>query len=679
MALGKEAPTIPAKPRDGPASRASFQHSGLRVAPNPGSQRLTLAGGSSGLAPAPEGRRGGAAALPGPRDRMDPEIAQADQHDLPPESLDAIAAERQKRKRRLLVGGAAVMVLSIGGGAAALAYQDAQATARISAAWSGLHRCLLGPGLEPGETASRRFRGLQLAAMGLPEAQRAPVNGESWPGRCAALGHQLNEALRDAGRASKDKKDLASWSEAIAKALKEPRAFADDLSEPLEAAWFEAQEGKIALQAAAGVEGPPPIAIALTSDALAKVDPIAKTSTSLKGIHAEPHAGGKLRFLVEDKSLPASPFVCSATAAPAALSCATLPAPIAAKQGLRLLGTADDDAAPLVFSGNRGGSGIFRADTGELVESIYAYGGYSSKDGFAAVLGWREPKEKLTLTRAPKGAGSSQTEIDPDFRVGNFYYSSQILWDQILLRGVTKKEERRLFAQRVERAGAPLGPSVDVGELEEPGLVTGGADEPPHIAGCRTASGMVVRVKGYDNDFMSFLSGGRWSQPISPGLTGGTLSCGKDGAAITRVEPAGEDKAWKTTISQIRCTPAGCQGAVARMEQILQGRYEMGPKEGRIDAAALDGKLLVVWAAGDRGGVRMRLAPVEQIAAAPDVLLFDDLVKEGKTQPLSTLFELRLFSREGFAVLLLSSVAGVHALRIEPDGKVSPLPAQWGK
>src|SRR5262249_10360159 len=145
----------------------------------------------------------------------------------------------------------------------------------------------------------------------------------------------------------------------------------------------------------------------------------------------------------------------------------------------------------------------------------------------------------------------------------NFYYSSQILWDQILLRGVTKKEERRLFAQHVERSGAPLGPSVDVGELQEPGLVTGGEDEPPHIAGCRTAGGLVVRVKGYDNDFMSFLSGGRWSAPISPGLTGGTLSCGKDGAAITRVEPAGETEAWKTTISQIRCTPAGCQGTVA--------------------------------------------------------------------------------------------------------------------
>ena len=607
---------------------------------------------------------------------MEHEIAEAGDHEIAPESLDAIAAEGKKRKRRLLIGAGLTLAVVVGGGAALFAYQDAQATARIARAWSGFHKCVIGPGLEPGEKASRRFRSLQLAAMGLPEAQRAPVGNEPWPGRCSALGHEMHEALRDAGRAKKDAKDLAHWSEALAKALKEPKAFSDDLSEPLESAWFEAQEAKLALQAST-VEGPPVAVIPLTSDALAGVEPVVKTSTSLRGMHVEPHAADKLRLLVEDKSLPVSPFLCTFGAAPPSAACARLPAPIAAKTGLRLLGTADDEAAPLVFAGNRGGDGIFRADTGEVVEREYAYGGYAAKDGFAAVLGWDEPKEQLVLTRSAKGAAASRAAIEPDFRVGNFYYSSQILWDQVLLRGVTKDQERRLFAHRVERTGAPIGAPVNVGELQEPGLVSGGTDEPPHIGGCRTATGMVVRVKGYDIDFMSFFADGRWSTPISPGLTGGTLSCGKDGAAVTRVEPAGDDKAWKTSVSQIRCTPAGCQGAVARMEKLLEGRLEMAPKEGKVDAVALDGKMLVVWAAGDRGGVRMRLAPVEQLAAAPEVVLFDDLVKEGRLQPLSTLFELRLLSREGFAILLLSTVAGVHALRIEPDGKIAPLPAQW--
>jgi hypothetical protein len=261
--------------------------------------------------------------------------------------------------------------------------------------------------------------------------------------------------------------------------------------------------------------------------------------------------------------------------------------------------------------------------------------------------------------------------------VGNYYYSAQLLWDTLLLRGVTKEGERRLVAQEVRRTGAPLAEPVDVGALEEPGLVSGGADEAPHIAGCRAGGDLVVQVKGYDNDFMTFRTGGRWSQPVSPQLTGGTLSCGKAGAAITRLEPAGSDSPWKTSISYVRCTSAGCQPASVRMEQLLSGGRELAPREGRVDAAALDGKLLVAWAAGERGGVRMRLAPPEQLASAPDVVVFDDLVKDGRVQPLSTLFELRLLSREGFAILLLSTVAGVHAIRIDPDGKIAPLAVAW--
>ena len=65
-----------------------------------------------------------------------------------------------------------------------------------------------------------------------------------------------------------------------------------------------------------------------------------------------------------------------------------------------------------------------------------------------------------------------------------------------------------------------------------------------------------------------------------------------------------------------------------------------------------------------------------RIAKEKDVLVFDDLVKDDRVQKLSTLFDLRLFAREGFALLLLSTVSGVHALRVEPDGRVTPVPAK---
>jgi hypothetical protein len=391
-------------------------------------------------------------------------------------------------------------------------------------------------------------------------------------------------------------------------------------------------------------------------------------------LYTEPHPGLDLRVLVGDQGAPGAPFLCTVRRAPPGARCAALPTAISAtKQGLRLLGTADDGAAPLVFAGNRGSEGVFRADSGELVEHYYAYGGYAAADGFSAVLGWREKERELVASRKLPGTPTTQAKLDPPFRTGNPYYSAQMLWDGVLLRGVTKDNRRRLFALPVARSGAVLGDPVDIGELSEPGLIQGGLDEPPHITGCKTAEAMVVRVKGYDNDFMSFRLGGKWSEPVSPELTGGTLSCSKATATVTRVEPASDAEAHRTSIRQAHCTSAGCKTEVVRMEQLLHHRLEFAPREGHVDGVDVDGKLLVVWAAGERGGVRMRLAPIEAIAAAPDVVLYDDLVKDGQVQSLSTLLDLKLFSREGFALLILSTVTGVHGLRIDADGKVTPL------
>jgi hypothetical protein len=216
-----------------------------------------------------------------------------------------------------------------------------------------------------------------------------------------------------------------------------------------------------------------------------------------------------------------------------------------------------------------------------------------------------------------------------------------------------------------------------VGELPEPGLVEGGADEPPHIGGCRSSEAMVVRVKGYDNDFMSFLVGGKWSPPMSPKVSDGVLSCHGTEAVVTRLYPGGPEKGWATKIAQSQCTTAGCRVHDVALDKILKGQYEFGPREMKIDAVDVDGKLLVVWAAGERGGIRMRYAKAEEIERVDDLILYDDLYKDGQVQKLSTLFDLRLFSREGFAILLLSTVTGVYALRLDTGGGMTPVEVTW--
>ncbi len=469
---------------------------------------------------------------------------------------------------------------------------------------------------------------------------------------------------------------MGAVTESLAKALREPTGRSADLSESIDAVWDLAKKAGIKL---VNVDGPaaPDAARPLDATKLAKGQPLSHTVFTLKAAFTDAHPSSAMRLLVEEKGITKAPFICTFAAKEAKVECKSLPASVAQGHGLRLWGTADDDSAPVVFAGERGRAGIFRADSGDKIDAMYSYGGYAQKDGATAALGFDEQTRDLILARRPVGGKPGRTKIDPDFRIGNYYYSTQILWDHLVLRGVTKKNERRLFVTRYPWRGEAAPSFTDIGELSEPGLIEGGADEPAHIQGCRTPLAMVVRVKGYDNDFMSFLVGGKWSPPMSPKVSDGILSCHGTEAVITRLYPARSEKSWSTTIAQSQCTTAGCTVFDVSMEKVLKSQYEFGPRDMKIDAVDLDGKLLVVWAAGERGGVRMRLAKADEIVRAPDQLVYDDLFKDGQVQKLSTLFDLRLFSRDGFAILLLSTVSGVYAVRIDAGGMTTPVNVVW--
>lgn len=609
----------------------------------------------------------------------DPSYASEPEHPAP-ESIDVMTADRKKRRARMLIGGLVLVVVVGGGGYGLVRYQDAQQKKAIAGAWGSFSRCLTGGDLEKDERPSQRFRNLQLVAMTMNEAERTFEGSDKpWPISCAPLGHTVNETMRSAGMSESGKKDLAASSEALAKSLNEGNSFSADLSDAVETVFEQAAEAKI--ETVSGVAAPkaPLPQRPLTASYLATVEPLSRASFTLKNAFTDAHPAGALRMLVEEKGVDKSPFLCTFDAKAPTAQCKTLPKVVAEGHGLRLLGTADDDSDPLVFAGDRGTAGIYRADTGEKIDAMYSYGGYAKKDGSSAVLGYNGLDHDLLITRRTSAGTIPRTKLELDFELGNLYYSSQLLWDAMLLRGVSKQKERKLYAGTLDFRGEPFKDLGSVGILPEPGLISGGADEPPHIAGCRTDKATVVRVKGYDNDFMSFLIGGKWTPPISPDITGGILSCHGTEAVITRLEAAGEGSAWKTSVTQCHCNSAGCQGGKVAMEKFLKGHYEFGPHEGHVDAVDLDGKLLIVWQAGDRGGVRMRLAKPEQMDRAEDQILFDDMVKDGQVGKLSTLFDLRLFSRDGFAILLMNTVAGIHALRIDAGGKVAPVTVKWPK
>ncbi|MEZ4311262.1 MAG: hypothetical protein R3F14_24740 [Polyangiaceae bacterium] len=595
-----------------------------------------------------------------------------------PESIDAITADRKKRRARLLVGAVVTLVVVGGGGFGLVRYQEAEQEKAVATAWSAMSRCVVGGDLPEAERPSQRFRNLQLVAMAMSDAERVLEGSpKAWPMSCAPLAHTVHEVLRT-GSMGEPGKELATSAEAHAKALDEAASFSNDLTNLVDQTFDRAREAK--LRTIVGVAAPaaPMPQAPLTATFLGTVEPLSRASFTLAGAFTDAHPAGALRVLVEEKGVERAPFLCTFDPKEATASCKTLPPSLAQGHGLRLLGTADDDSAPLVFAGERGTAGIYRADTGVKVGAMYSYGGYAKADGSSAVLGYSGHEHDLLIARRTAEGPVPRTRIEVDFELGNLYYSSQLLWNAMLLRGVNKQKERRLYAATLDFRGEPFKDLGSVGILPEPGLITGSADEPPHIAGCRSKEAMVVRVRGYENDFMSFQIGGKWTPPISPDVPGGILSCHGTEAVITRLEQAASTSTWKTSVAQCNCTSAGCVGGRVQMEKFLKGHYEFAPKDNHVDAVDLDGKLLVVWAAGERGGVRMRLAKVDQIEQAEDIILFDDLVRDGQVGKLSTLFDLRLFSRDGFAVLLLNTVAGVHALRIDPGGKVAPVTVKWG-
>jgi hypothetical protein len=104
---------------------------------------------------------------------------------------------------------------------------------------------------------------------------------------------------------------------------------------------------------------------------------------------------------------------------------------------------------------------------------------------------------------------------------------------------------------------------------------------------------------------------------------------------------------------------------------------DRGPQaiDASVAAAPIGDALLVVWNSA-KGGVRMRVAPPEKIAAAKDVVLFDDWLKEGRAYSSSAVHSVRVVARRDAAIVLLEGSRRVWAFRVDADGKVEPVVAQ---
>jgi hypothetical protein len=561
-----------------------------------------------------------------------------------------------------------ILLLAAGGIGGFVWYSNKATAEKQAKAYRSLERCLLGDDLKPGEKPSSRFRRIQLTALAVDPLKTAEA---IWPQTCATYAHAVHETLAEAGRASKDGKDTAGFAESLGKLLKDPQP-KEDILVVIDRVWQEAAKEKFLPIAVTDVKPPPKAAEPLTVDNLKGVLPVTPTPLKLDGIKMERIVGGDIHFYLDHKAHLSPPLLCTFGAD---LSCRPLDDKIRDRD-LVLGGAADPGEAPLLFSAPRGEGGIYQPD-GTEVESLFSYGGYVAK-GSRILFGFDTKGKKFKLV----------TYVDAKRREDLFPLKNvtddrdvALVFDRIVYAA-----EGSLFAQRVVPGEPPTAAPVSLGQVAPLTLLPGLAGSlPSSIRGCKTNEALVVVARTYEGEVVVMDTGDKW-WPIRGASThnewtGNFLTCrGREAFIVRRsIEYRGGGISGKIAFQ--RCSVDQCTQQVVDVREFFRDVKELEPDNSYLyQTAELDGKLLVVWKGGKRGGIRMRLGPAESIAKVDDTVIFDDMIHDGEIDRVaSSVTEMRLFSRSNTALLLLQTALGTHGLKIEPNGTVTPMQVRLEK
>ena len=225
-----------------------------------------------------------------------------------------------RRWTRVLLGslaGVVVIGAIVAGGIYALGAND---IALLHKDWAGLQSCMLGPALKTGEQPADRVRALELASVGTDPTTRPKKGSDTWPASCAAQA----AAVQAHGIGAEHGKELVAAATTLATALAAQRSGSTDFTKAVTDTWAAA--------AASGLKDPPgeadpttpkPVEVALPGFEASKRMLGAEHLTTVS-MFAQPSTSNAVRFLVDDRSIPSGPVVCTATEADTALGCTRL-------------------------------------------------------------------------------------------------------------------------------------------------------------------------------------------------------------------------------------------------------------------------------------------------------------------------------------------------------------------
>ncbi len=573
-----------------------------------------------------------------------------------------------RRWKRVVLGSLFGVILIggiVAGGVYALGAND---IGLLHKDWAGLQSCMLGGPLKAGELPADRVRALELASVGTDPTTRPKKGTDTWPASCAPQA----AAVQAHGIGAEHGKELSAAATALATALAAQRSGSTDFSKAVTDTWTAA--------AASGLKDPPGEADPTTPKPVEVALPGFEASKRMLGaehlttttIFTQPATSNVVRFLVDDRSIPSGPCVCTASEADTGLGCTRLGSDVTAQSGLRLLGASEPSVPPYVFAGDRGDTGVFGSDGKLAMKDVTTYGASFVDAKKARLLIRRGGAKSLSLVEQTTGGAALDVAQVSGTMIDNLNDATLAFDSLVWLSGAKTTSPSHLTIQALS---APAAPQVDVGEISDATLVAG--DKTPRFTACRAGDTTAVRVHAVKADYVSVFAQGKWGAPaaIPPAVRGGTFTCRNGEAMLVRVTHQDGSGPDHPMIDVARCKPGACDvlGHIS-LSELVHGDPGALPMTKEASAAvAIDDKLLLVWASG-AGGVRARMGTVAELATAKDVILSAEVDKQTGAP---TALDVSAMPAARFAVVLVRTTSGLASLKADTSGAFSPLPAAF--
>jgi hypothetical protein len=486
---------------------------------------------------------------------------------------------------------------------------------RVATEWAAFERCLIGRPLAAGERASVRLRRVVLAA----ESKTGP---ESWPQRCEKYRKELSHALTSGGNL--DSELLTLYALEQGKLWDEMQWFHADHM-------FDAAKREI-VGTPGDVSGipTPPEASPLTG-----LQPIADT---LVGADSDRTAGDTVRLSSDDERRVCRlmPGKDVAVVARCTDWHDALPRRYAILSEIVPSVDPADTLLALRYGPHHAIHSVATGAVAWSTEESYREDPQAvAGDGTLTVV--HNGKKGLELVR---GSAAPIVLDEPTDRsaAGVRLVGSSATWTH------TEGARVELYARDV--SGEVPGPVVRVGDMP--------IHNTTEAAACVTREASFLAFGGGTGRWLAARRGDAWSLVEAPEAAG-ALACAGTTATFTAAEPATKSIEVSHTVCADSCTT----------HRAIVG---VSSNKDYVAAAPVGESVMLVWNAL---GIRMRVAPVDRLESATDVVLFDSngLLGTGVHRVVA-------FPVGRRAAILIETYGPVVGIAVDENGEPSPLPVE---